>query len=73
MSEPRLQYPAGLTPMRWSRIVVCLLGAAALVFGLLAVSLRYYDAPREAAAATERSFEVEYLTPEEAAELLGER
>ena len=72
MPDPKLQADA-LKPMRWSRMVICLLGATVLVLGLLAVSLHYFDEPREVAADGVRAFEVEYLTPEEAAALLGEQ
>ena len=50
-----------------------MLTATVLVLGLLAAGLHfYYHEPRNTPAGGLRSFEIEYLTPEEAAALLGE-
>lgn len=58
--------------MRLLKLATCLLLATVIVLAMLIGGLElFYGEPPSASAGLE-SFEIEYLTPEEAAELLGE-
>lgn len=59
--------------MRWYRMLVSALSATVLVIGLLAIGLYFFYSPQETGGAEALHwFEIDYLTPEEAAVLLGE-
>lgn len=57
--------------MRVPRMLVSMLTATVLVLGMLAAGLHYFYKPQHAPLNGVRSFEIEYLTPDEAAALLG--
>lgn len=58
--------------MRLLRLVLCLLVASLVVFAMLVAGLELFYGDRPAPGAGPEAFEVRYLTPEEAALLLGE-
>lgn len=55
------------------RFGVSFLGGTLVVLTMLVVGLRFFHERDDSRDAAFESFEVEYLTPEEAARLLGER
>ncbi|MBT8136259.1 MAG: hypothetical protein KJO54_04500 [Gammaproteobacteria bacterium] len=57
--------------MSWTRLTVSFIGGTVVVLALLLVGLKFFYRGNAVAAPAIDAFEVELLTPEEAARLLG--